>query len=131
MSVKTLGMPAEVRHRLEYKLPKQSGRYVAIVKVSPRDSEEGRCGAWAADHYVVSAFYVTGDHPSLDRLEEAMKAQPGVCMTTQVRPREAYPGDRENVFTNEEWPAALGTARRDRHSMRAQVIAIMRDEDPA
>jgi hypothetical protein len=41
---------------------------------------------------------------------------------------EEAPG---NVFTNPAWPPALGVARRDRDSLRAQVIALVSDENVA
>jgi hypothetical protein len=124
MSTQTLGMPAGLRRRLEYSLPRQRDRYPPVVRVTPRDRNERRCAAWAADHYEVHAFYTTSDTASLGPLEDALKATPGVYLTTQVHGHAEQPG---NVFSNPVWPAALGAARRDRHSLRQQVIALIND----
>ncbi len=78
------------------------------------------------------AFCVTSEIESLAALEDAMKAMPGVYLTTQVRVRGiGSRGLPENEFTNPAWPAALGTARRDRNSLRVQVIALIKDEGTA
>jgi hypothetical protein len=123
VSVLALPMPADLARRLEYRLPRQRGTYTPYVSITPRGRDERRCAAYAADHYEVSAYYVASDIGSLGALEDGLKAVPGVYLTTQVHPR------REGaVFTNPAWPAALGTARRDRNSLRSQVIALIRDE---
>jgi hypothetical protein len=124
-------MPADLRRRLEYALPRQHGRYPPVVRVTPRDRDEHRCAAWAADHYEVHAYYTTSDTGSLGPLEDALKAAPGVYLTTQVHGHQPPAGQPGNMFTNPAWPAALGTARRDRNSLRAQVIALIGDEKPA
>lgn len=121
MGIGNLGTPTELRRRLEYVLPRQDGLYPPVVRVTRRDRAERKCAAWAADHYEVQAYYTTTDAASLDALEDALKATPGVYLTTQVRP---LPG-LGTEFTNPAWPAALGAGRRDRHSLRAQVIALM------
>ena len=78
------------------------------------------------------AFCVTSEIESLAALEDAMKAMPGVYLTTQVRVRGiGRRGLPENEFTNPAWPAALGTARRDRNSLRVHGIALIKDEGTA
>ncbi len=55
---------------------------------------------------------------------------PGIYATTQVRVTD--PGvSLVNTFTNPAWPPALGAARRDRDSLRPQVIALVKDEGAA
>lgn len=125
MSTRTLGMPADLRRRLEYILPRQRGTYPPFVRVTPRDADERRCAAWASDHYEVHAFYTTSDTGSLAALEAAFQDVPGVYLTTQVDSS----GGR-TVFNNPAWPAPLGSDRRDRDSLRIQVIALIRDEGP-
>jgi hypothetical protein len=126
LSTHTLGMPTDLRRRLEYSLP--PGQYDnsrPFVRVTPRDRDEGRCAAWAADHYEVQAYYITSDTGSLGPLEDALNAVPGVYLTTQVHghlPPAERPG---NIFTNPAWPAALGATRRYRNSLRPQVIALI------
>jgi hypothetical protein len=127
MSTHRLGPPAEVRRQLEYRLPRQGGLHPPTVRVTPRDREEHRCPAYAADHYEVHAYYVRSDTGSLGPLEEALRAVPGVYLTTQVRSHPSpLPG---NIFTNPTWPPALGTARRDRDDLRVQVIALIANPD--
>ncbi len=123
MSTRTLGMPAELRRRLEYTLSRQRGIYRPFVRVTPRDRGERRCDAWAADHYEVNAYYTTSDTTSLGPLEDALKATPGVYLTTQV-----HPAVGRTTFTNPAWPPPLGSARRDRDALRAQVIALISDQ---
>jgi hypothetical protein len=128
--VSTLGlpMPADLKCWLEYyHLPSLPGVGRAAVRVTPRDSRERKCPAYMADHYEVQAFYTTGRLDALAALEEALRAVPGVYATTQVR--VAGPGaSLASTFTNPGWPPALGTARRDRDSLRPMVIALIRDE---
>lgn len=124
MTTYKLGLPSELRRRLEYTLPRQRGYSDAAVQITPRDRNERRCAVYAADHYEVNAFYTSSEPGSLDALEAALAAVPGVYLTTRVLPSAPF----VNMFTNPAWPAALGTARRDRNSLRTQVIALMRDE---
>lgn len=75
--------------------------------------------AYCADHYEISAYYsatAPDNDDSYLLLEEALEDTPGVYMTTQ-----AAGGN----FTNPDWPAAIGSRRRDRKDMRQQVIALM------
>jgi hypothetical protein len=126
MTTYMLGLPAEVRHRLRSALPRNEG-HSPVVKVTCRDHDERQCPAYDADHYEVQAYYTVVNAGSLTALEEALKATPGVYATTRVCPAD----DRvtsPNAFSNPEWPAALGTARRDRDTLRPQVIALMKDE---
>jgi hypothetical protein len=120
-----LGMPAELRRRLEDSLPRELGKYRPQVLVIPRDRHELRCAAWESDHYELTAFYSPSDRDLLGPLEDALKAEPSVYLTTQVY---GVPG-QGNVFTNPDWPPALGTKRRDGNDLRAQVIALIRDEE--
>jgi hypothetical protein len=128
MSTLTLPYPATLRHHLQRSLPRQAG-YQAGVRVTPRDRYEGRCAAYAADHYEVQAHYVTGALDSLVFLEEAFAAIPGVYMTTQVHPA-GTPAKPDSTFTNPDWPTKLGIKRRDRRRLRPQVIALIRDPRP-
>lgn len=125
MTTYNLGYPADLRRRLEATLPRELGKYRPQVNVTPRDRDEKRCAAYEADHYEVHAHYSPSDRDLLGPLEEALKAEPGVYLTTQVY---GVPG-QGNLFTNPGWPPALGTRRRDRNDLRAQVIALIRDED--
>ena len=110
MSTYRLGMPGDCKRRLEALLPKNGG-ISATVRVIPRDQHERQCPAYGAEHYEVHAFYTTTIADSLDVLEEALKAVPGVYATTQVR-RTSDSVLAGNMFTNPEWPAPLGPARR-------------------
>lgn len=123
MTTHTLGMPAELKHWLERTLPLQRHIYPPFVSVTARDAAERRCPAWAADHYEIHAFYTTSDLRSLGALESALQAVPGAYLTTQVHRSAAHA-----VFTNREWPRPLGAGRRDRDSLRIQVMALIRDE---
>ncbi len=128
MSARTLGMPADLKRRLTYSLPGHGG--TPAVRITPRDRNERKCAAYAADHYEIQAYYTTTSADVLTALEEALKAVPGVYATTQVRIND--PGvSLANTFTNPEWPHALGAGRRDRDSLRPQVIALIRDEGDA
>ncbi len=131
MSVHTLGSPSQFRDRLQYALPRQRG-VEPFISVTPRGADERRCAAWSADHYEVNAYYVTSDVASLGPLEDALRAVPGVYLTTKVHPAPrdtAKPGHRPgNMFTNPDWPPALGSRRRDRDDLRVQVIVLIRDE---
>lgn len=127
MSTYMLGMPAELKHRLESTLPRYAGHSPA-VKVTSRDRHERTCPAYDADHYEVQAYYTVLSADALTALEAALQAAPGVYATTQVR-RTSDSVLAGNMFTNPEWPPALGTARRGRHALRPQVIALMKDGD--
>jgi hypothetical protein len=116
-----LGQPAELRDRLQAELPRQPGATLG-VRVTPRDRRERRCPAYDADHYEVHAFYTTANLDALTVLETALRAVPGVYLTTRVQP-----GLGGNIFSNPAWPDALGIARRDRNDLRPQVIALIRD----
>lgn len=108
MSTIKLGLPSELKRRLEYSLPSQPGAGRPAVRVTPRDRRERRCAAYAADHYEVQAFTTTTSADSLRALEEALQAVPGVYATTQVRVDD--PGaSLANTFTSpargtERWP---------------------------
>jgi hypothetical protein len=119
MSVDSLGMPADLRSRLEYALPRQDGQRPPVVHVTPRDADEHRCAAWCADHYEVAAFY-SASGVGYDGLEWALKLLPNVYITTHAG---------GGKFSNPDWPAPLGSRRRDRTTMRQQVIALMRDPE--
>lgn len=113
---------AELSYRLENTLPRQHGTSRPVVRVDRRDRAERKSAtAWATDHYEVQVYYTTTDTASLNALEDALKAEPGVYLTTQVHPAGAGV-----VFTNPAWPSKLGVTRRDRNSLRAQVIALVR-----
>jgi hypothetical protein len=127
VTTRTLGMPAELRRHLEYVLPWMRDTCRPTVRITPRDSDERRCAVYAADHYEISAFYTTTDAASITALEDALKATPGVYLTT--RAQSAGGACRQNVFTNPTWPTPLGTARRDRDGLRMQVLALIRDEE--
>lgn len=116
-----IGTPAQVRHNLENLLPRQHGKYAPAVRVTPRDSSERVCAAWAAHHYEVQAFYTTTDPAALDALEAVLRDVPGVYLTTQIRSR-----DGANEVTNPAWPASAGTARRGFRDLRPQVLAHIR-----
>jgi len=120
MTTHKIGMPSELRRRLEYLLPRQNG-YSPVVRVTPRDHCERKCPAYAADHYEVQAYYTTTDTDSLDLLEKALRGVPGVYVTTQVR------GRGRNEVANPEWPAAAGAGRRGFHDLRPQVLALISD----
>jgi hypothetical protein len=98
------------------------------VRVTPRDRGERKCAAWAAHHYEVHAYYTTSDQDSLELLEEALGAVPGVYLTTQVHGHRPAAGRNGSIFTNPAWPAPLGTARRDRNSLRTQVLGLICDQ---
>lgn len=121
MTTYHLGQPTELRHRMERDLPRSDG-HPAAVKVTPRDRAERKCPAYDADHYEVQAYYTTMRLGLLEVLEDAVRATPGVYLTTQVWPTPGGPH-----FTCKAWPAPLGSARRDRDLLRAQVIALIRD----
>lgn len=126
MSTYGLGQPSECKRRLEASLPRDGG-FSASVRVTPRDRHERQCPAYDADHYEVQAFHARASTDLLDLLEEALKAVPGVYATTQVR-RTSDSVLAGNTFTNPAWPAPLGAARRGRHDLRPQVLALIRDE---
>jgi hypothetical protein len=121
MTTFRLGLPAELRNRLQAELPRWPG-HSAAVRVTPRDRRERRCPAYDADHYEVHAFYTTAALDALAVLETALRAVPGVYLTTRV-----MPGAGGNIFSNPAWPDALGITRRDRNDLRPQVIALIRD----
>lgn len=121
MTTYQTGLPAELKRRLEYLLPRQHGTCSPSVRVTPRDRTERKCAAYAADHYEVQAYYTTTDANSLDLLEKALRELPGVYATTQVRRRGG------NELTNPEWPAAAGPGRRGFDDLRPQVIALISD----
>jgi hypothetical protein len=125
MSTLRLGMPADLKRRLEHSL-RSGTRHRPVVRVTPRDHRERKCAAYEADHYEVQAYYTTTSAGSLSVLEEVLRSVPGVYATTQVRAID--PGaSLANTFTNPAWPPALGTRRRDRDRLRPQVIAFIKD----
>ena len=128
MSTYSLGQPGECRHRLEVSLPRDGG-FSATVRVTPRDRRERKCPAYDADHYEVQAFYTRASTDLLDQLEDALKAVPGVYVTTQVR-RTSDSVLAGNVFTNPAWPGSARHRPRGRHDLRPQVLALVRDEPP-
>jgi hypothetical protein len=128
LSAYRLGLPSDFKRRLQASLPAYSGVPVSVGDPVPRNRQERRCAAYEADHYEVRAFYTTVSRESLDMLEEALKAVPGVYATTQVR-RASDRVTAPNVFTNPDWPPPLGTERRDRNDLRPQVLALIRDEE--
>jgi hypothetical protein len=77
----------------------------------------------------VNVYYIASDVASLGPLEEALRAVPGVYLTTRVHPAPRDPANPRrqpgNTFTNPDWPAALGSRRDD---LRVQVIVLIRDE---
>lgn len=115
----TYKLPAELKRHLSARLP---GR--PFVEVIPRDARWRKCAAYAADQYEVLVRYTTTDSSTLDALEEAVRAVPGVSATTQIRcvQLRPYPWNR---LTNPDWPAALGTSRPDFHMMLPQVLALI------
>lgn len=118
----TYRLPSELKRDLESALPRRQGATLS-VRVIPRDRAERRCSAYEADHYEVRAFYTMTDADALDLLEKALADIPGVYLTTQLSR-----GVRDrNMVTNPVWPAALGQRRRDFHSLRPQVLALVRD----
>lgn len=121
MSTYRLGPPSDFKRRMEASLN---------IRVVPRDQRERRHAAYDADHYEMCAYYTTVSHESLDVLEKALKAVPGVYATTQVR-RASDRVTAKNIFTNPGWPAKLGTERRDRNELRTQVLVFIRDEEPS
>ena len=123
MTTDRLGLPSELKRRLQYTLPRQHGIHAPVVRVTPRDDVGRRCAAWAAEYYEVQAYYTTIEADSLDRLEQALGEMPEVHVATQVRRRQG-----RNELTNPEWPAALGVSRRGFNELRAQVLALVRDE---
>jgi hypothetical protein len=121
MSTYRIGLPSELKRELEHQLPRQHG-YPPIVRVTPRDSAERKCAAYAATHYEVRAFYTTTDANSLSLLEGALRDFPGVYLTTQVVRSQG-----RNEVTNPGWPVPAGAARRGFHDLRPQVIALICD----
>jgi hypothetical protein len=107
--------PADFKHDLEARLPAY-GKLPAVVRLHLQDKNEHKCAAYEADHY-----------EPLDAPEAALKAMPGVYLTTQVRKDSGFV-TAKTVFTNPDWPARLGVRRRDRDSLRPQVMALIRDE---
>lgn len=126
MTTYKLGTPASLKRLLAGSLPGHGGQ--PVVRVTPRDRCERRSAAYDADHYEVSAFYTSSSADALASLEEALKAVPGVYLTTQVHALAGSACPRVSTFTNPAWPAPLGTARRDRNELRPQVIALMKDD---
>lgn len=123
MTTYRLGYPSELKRELHAVLPRQNEMHPPVVRVTPRDRAEHRCAAYDADHYEVHVYYVPKtDTDELDRLEKALGEVSGVYLTTQVR---RMPGS--NAVTNPEWPARLGTSRRDLGDLRPQVLALIGD----
>jgi hypothetical protein len=115
MSTCTLPYPCQLRDQLKDELPDIRGR--GSVKVTPRDRDGRRCAAWDAEFYEVAAYYVaTGT--SLDRLEAALRARIGTVRTTQITGNPAQIRDAD-------WPGFA--RRRDRQSLRLQVLAMIAD----
>lgn len=129
MTVDKLPYPADLERTLCHRLPQQNGG-TPVVHVSPRDRDHRQCAVWKADHYEIAAFYHDTDRKFLGPLEEALQQVPGVYMTTQIQGHGGFPGGPEPTVTvsNPDWPPTRGTARRDRHDLRPQVIALMSDE---
>lgn len=119
-----LGEPAQFRRYLERSLPRRPA-----VEVTPRDDDEAPSPAWRADHYEIRAYYTatagTDAATAYGELEAALRAIPGVYLTTRV---ERASISATVAFTNPDWPARLGTGRRDRNSLRMQVMALIRPE---
>ena len=130
MTTYTLGLPAQLRDRLQRLLPRYTG-YPAVVRVIPLNAKHKRCAAYEADHYQVQAYTYTYNRDHLNDLEAALKAEPGVYATTQVHTLRDATGTLVNVFTNPDWPPPLGIARRDRNSLRPQVMALIKDPEEA
>lgn len=121
-----LGEPAQFRRQLLYRLPR-----LPAVEVTPRAADESRCPAWRADHYEIHAYYTATAGADAEAayaaLEAALRAIPGVYATTLAEPKVAWP-QKVVEFSNPDWPARLGTARRDRNALRMQVMALIRPE---
>lgn len=132
MSTLKLPYPAALRAQLQATLPRDRAGQGPGVIITPRGHDHRRCAAYESAYYEIQAFYVVNALPFLGPLEEALRAVPGVFLTTQVRwVSPQAPGESmTNTFTNPEWPARLGTARRDRNALRVQVIALIRDPEP-
>lgn len=131
MSTLRLPYPAALRDQLQDTLPRDHAGQKPGVIITPRGTDHRRCAAYDAAYYEVQVFYVVNALPLLGPLEAALRALPGVFMTTQVRWVDPQaPGEpMTNTFTNPDWPAKLSAARRDRNRLRVQVIALI--EDPA
>jgi hypothetical protein len=115
----------QLKYRLEHSLPRHPVAGSVFIKVTPRDASERKCSLYLATHFELQAFYTVTSYEHLIALEEALRTVPGVYAVTRVIPE----GDRV-TFTNPEWPAPLGTARRGRDLLRAQVIALIADPAP-
>jgi hypothetical protein len=123
VTVTTLGQPAYLAETLKRKLAPHAG--YAVIRVIPRDEDERKCGVRWADHYELRVYYTVTTSATLLLLEEQLREVPGVYALTQVHSDPVNP--RRNVFTNPEWPAKLGTLRRDRDDLRPQVLALIKD----
>lgn len=104
-------LPSEVARYMRTELP----GYPHVV-VTPRDADEARCPAYAADHYEVTAYYVStvGGRALLDRLQAALDAQPDVYRSTVII------GDGS---IDSDWPVRYQSPK----SFRPQVRALYRD----
>lgn len=118
MSTYRLAFPATLKRQLQDSLPRH-GEHPPIVRVTPRKSSGQKCPFYDADLCEIQAFYTATDSESLDRLEQALRAVPGVYTTTQVRGR--------GEVTNPDFPERLGAFRRGLPELRPQVIALIRD----
>ena len=124
MTTYRLKYPAEMKRHLESVLPHRHAASL-VVLVTPRDQAGRKCPAYESHCYEIQAFYTRTSPEALDRLEEAVRALPGVYLTTQVR--DDGSSRLRNEVTNPEWPAGLGRSRRGLHGLRAQVLALISD----
>jgi hypothetical protein len=124
--VTTYGLryPAEMKRHLESVLPQQDAATLGVI-VTPRDRDGRKCPAYESECYEIQAFYTRTSRDVLERLEDAIRALPGVYLTTQVR--DDGTGSHQNEVTNPKWPASLGQSRRGLHELRASVLALIRD----
>jgi hypothetical protein len=127
VSVRRLPLPAELARGLQYALPANQALATdrPVVKVRPRDADGRRSAAWCADHYEITAFYHVMDQGSLDVLEPALAAYPGVYLTSQIIGDGNLRGGTAEI-SNPDWPPL-----RDRSPgfLRPQVRALIRDTD--
>lgn len=122
MTTYSLKYPAEMKRWLTARLPPLESASIGI-RVTPRYRAGQKSPACDSDFYEIQAFYTRYSPEALDRLEEALRAVPGIYRTAQVRP--CSPG--KNHVTSTDWPDVLGSSRRGFHALRPQVLALISD----
>lgn len=116
MGTRTLPSPARYRDQLRAELA-AAGLHPA-VQVTPRAEDGTRTAAWTATFYEVAAYWPAMG-TDLGELEAALTGRPEVARTARVT---GYPA----TITG-DWPG--WRRRRDRATLRPQVLAMARDPE--